>query len=188
MTEKDLDIAIEKCERIMEFYTRTLKNPESDNGWLFDKVYDLLKFLRQLQFATDTNVGGTNDTISRQAILDAVDGVDWYHQNKDGEMVHGANSDEHQAWYKAEDIYKAVESAPSAQPGWIQCSTEMPSTGKNVLVTLVDGAVTDGNRWKPQEGKWFLFSDGVNGLDEDVLAWMPLPAPYCPEGDDKHEE
>ena len=76
---------------------------------------------------------------------------------------------------------------PSAQPGWIPCSTEMPPTGKNVLVTLVDGAVTDGNRWKPQEGKWFLFSDGVNGLDEDVLAWMPLPAPYIPEGDDKHE-
>ena len=74
-----------------------------------------------------------------------------------------------------------------AQPGWIPCSTEMPPTGKNVLVTLVDGAVTDGNRWKPQEGKWFLFSDGVNGLDEDVLAWMPLPAPYRPEGDDKHE-
>lgn len=29
MNEKDLDTAIEKCERIMEFDTRTLKNPES---------------------------------------------------------------------------------------------------------------------------------------------------------------
>jgi len=48
MTEKDLDIAIEKCEHIMEFDTRTLKNPESDNGWIFDKVYDLLQFLREL--------------------------------------------------------------------------------------------------------------------------------------------
>ena len=153
----------------------------------------------------------TDDLISRQAILDAVDGVTWYHQNENGEMVHGANSAEHQAWYKAEDIYAAIEALPSAQPGedirtmcgecdawnqyknypqpgWIPCSTEMPPTGKNVLVTLVDGAVTDGERWKPQEGKWFLFSDGVNGLDEDVLAWMPLPAPYIPEGDDKHEE
>ena len=81
-----------------------------------------------------------------------------------------------------------LDEVPPEQPGWIPCSTEMPPTGKNVLVTLVDGAVTDGNRWKPQEGKWFLFSDGVNGLDEDVLAWMPLPAPYRPEGDDKHEE
>ena len=57
-----------------------------------------------------------DDTISRTAVLDAVDSVDWYHQNKNGEMVHGANSDEHQAWYKADDIYKAIESVPSAHP------------------------------------------------------------------------
>lgn len=167
MTEKDLDIAIEKCERIMEFDTRTMQNPVSENGWIFEKVYELLQYLRQFQFATDTNVGSTDcisraavwdalngieisrnaswyefyqkaiivvgelpsaqpdhigevtemvgDAISRQALLDTVDGVSWYHQNKNGEMVHGA-SDKHQAWYKAEDIYKAIESVPSAQP------------------------------------------------------------------------
>lgn len=64
MTEKDLDIAIEKCERIMEMDTRTLKNPESENGWLFDKVYELLQFLRQFQFE-----GGEDDTISRAAAI-----------------------------------------------------------------------------------------------------------------------
>ena len=64
MTEKDLDIAIEKCERIMEFDTRTLKDRESENGYIFDKVYELLKFLRGLKFDTDTN-----DTISRQAAI-----------------------------------------------------------------------------------------------------------------------
>lgn len=115
MTEKDLDIAIEKCKRIMEFDTRTLKNPESENGYIFEKVYDLLQFLQQFQFDTDTNVGGTNDTISRQAVLDAVDGVTWYHQNKNGEMVHGAN-DKKQAWYKADDIYHVLDTLPSAQP------------------------------------------------------------------------
>ena len=125
MTEKDLDTAIEKCERIMEFDTRTMQNPVSENGHIFEKVYELLKFLRQLQFATDTNVGGTNDTISRQTVLDAVDGVTWYHQNKHGEMVSGANDDEHQAWYKAEDIYKAIESVQSAQPDNIGEVTEM---------------------------------------------------------------
>ena len=85
---------------------------------------------------------------------------------------------------------KQLPSVTPNQPGWTPCSTEMPPTGKNVLVTLVDGAVTDGQRWKPQEGKWFLFSDGVNGLDEDVLAWMPLPAPYCPEGEnsERHDQ
>lgn len=56
-----------------------------------------------------------DDTISRQALLDAVDGVPWYHQNKNGEMVHGA-SDKEQAWYKAENIYKAIENVPPTQP------------------------------------------------------------------------
>ncbi len=61
MTEKDLDIAIEKCERIMEMDTRTMQNPVSENGYIFDKVYDLLKFLRQLQFdACDKSEDGNH--------------------------------------------------------------------------------------------------------------------------------
>lgn len=65
MSEKDLDIAIEKCERIMEFDTRTLENPESENAWLFGRVYDLLKFLRRIQLETSER----GDTIRSQADL-----------------------------------------------------------------------------------------------------------------------
>jgi len=132
MTEKDLDIAIEKCECIMEMDTRTMQNPVSENGWIFEKVYELLQYLRQFQFATDKNVGGTSDTISRRAVIDAVDGVDWYHQNQHGEMVSGANSDEHQAWYKAEDIYKAIEGVPPAQP-------DIPNI--NVIIDTIKNAI-----------------------------------------------
>jgi len=57
-----------------------------------------------------------DDTISRAAVVDTIEGVDWYHINRNGEMVHGANDNDHQAWYKAEDIYKAIERVPSAQP------------------------------------------------------------------------
>ena len=56
-----------------------------------------------------------DDLISRAAVVDAIEGVDWYHINKNGEMVHGANDAEHQAWYKADDIYAAIEQLPSAQ-------------------------------------------------------------------------
>ena len=56
-----------------------------------------------------------DDLISRAAVVDAIEGVDWYHINKNGEMVHGANDAEHQAWYKADDIYAAIERVPSAQ-------------------------------------------------------------------------
>lgn len=62
MSEKDLDIAIEKCKRIMEFDTRTLKNPESENGYIFEKVYDLLQFLSQFQFETNTKVNGMDSS------------------------------------------------------------------------------------------------------------------------------
>ena len=56
-----------------------------------------------------------DDLISRQAAIDAVENTDWYHQNANNDMVLGA-TDEHQAWFKAEDVYSALESVPSAQP------------------------------------------------------------------------
>lgn len=121
----------------------------------------------------------TDDLISRQAILDAVDGVTWYHQNKNGEMVHGANSDEHQAWYKAEDIYKAIESVPPAQPVVIsksenttECEDAVPRTSveyicrKNTVSTnpyehkyhdkfiqfMDDPEISDFGRWQHSNG------------------------------------
>lgn len=57
-----------------------------------------------------------DDFISREDTIEKMEEVDWYHQNKNGEMVHGANTSEHQAWYKAEDVYKVLEDMPSAQP------------------------------------------------------------------------
>ena len=56
-----------------------------------------------------------SDLISRQAVIDAIEEVDWYHQNKNKDMVSGANSSEHQAWYKADDIYKSLEALPPTE-------------------------------------------------------------------------
>ena len=61
------------------------------------------------------------DLIRRSEVIEAIDNIEWYHQNASNEMVSGANPDEHQAWYKAEDVYKALESVPSAQPEIIRC-------------------------------------------------------------------
>lgn len=60
------------------------------------------------------------DLIDRHNMIDAIETIDWYHQNKNGEMVHGANSKEDQAWYKAEDVYEAVEAVPSADSPMIK--------------------------------------------------------------------
>lgn len=147
MTEKDLDIAIEKCERIMEFDTRTLESPESNNGWIFEKVYDLLQFLRQSQFATDINVG---DTISRQAAIDAV------RKAKDKSEAH-----------------RMLIQMPSAQPGWIPCKTALPEHDGEYLVTkksfgwnCKEYIETDIARYEKK--------DGWHKADQ-ILAWQPLP-------------
>ncbi len=90
MSEKDLDTAIEMCERIMEFDTRTMQNPVSENGWIFEKVYELLKYLRQLQFATDSNVA-TTDTVSRAAALKELEDLNiasFYEENEHSKEVY----------------------------------------------------------------------------------------------------
>ena len=65
--------------------------------------------------------------IRRSDAIEAIEVVDWYHQNRNNDMVSGANSDEHQAWYKADDVYKALEAVPSAdrpQGEWIPSDTD----------------------------------------------------------------
>ena len=64
-----------------------------------------------------------DDLIKRSDAIEAIEVVDWYHQNRNKDMVSGANSNDHQAWYKADDVYKALEAIPSAdrpQGEWIR--------------------------------------------------------------------
>lgn len=55
------------------------------------------------------------DTISRQDTIEAMEGVDWYHIDSNGRLVHGANSKKDEPLYKVEDVYKVLEQMPSAQ-------------------------------------------------------------------------
>lgn len=55
----------------------------------------------------------TNTDLIRR-IEEAIDNVDWYRQDDNKDMVIGA-ANEHEAWYRAEDIYRALESLLSAQ-------------------------------------------------------------------------
>ena len=162
MTEKDLDIAIEKCERIMEFDTRTLKNPESENGYIFEKVYDLLKFLRQFQFET----GGMDDTISRQAAIDAFAPYAEYESNRTNKE-----------WVRR--INMVLSALPPAQPGWIPCSERCPERYDNYLITTEDGMVVFGV-YDLREKQWCRYDSikswWIYGIK--VLAWQPLPKPW----------
>ena len=90
-----------------------------------DHVADPGKMVGDLISRADKELFGNseqlNDTISRAAVVDEIEGVDWYHINKNGEMVHGANDAEHQAWYKADDIYAAIGRVPSTRQEIVAC-------------------------------------------------------------------
>ena len=49
------------------------------------------------------------DLINRKKLIDAIDSLTWYHVNDKGKLVEGANSNM-VALYKAEDIYRIIES------------------------------------------------------------------------------
>ena len=150
------------------------------------------------------------DLIRRSDAKDAIECVTWYHQNRNKDMVSGANSAEHQAWYKAEDVYEALEAVPSADrpQGWIPCSERLPEDIRPVLVTWKN---TDPASYYQyivgkhfigtahyHKGKWYWYSSVTEDLlaeygkceteefDEalEAVAWMPLPKPWKGEDDD----
>ena len=50
--------------------------------------------------------------IDANAFLESIEGIDWYTIRVDGSATQGAPSEE-VAWYKATDIYAAIENAPT---------------------------------------------------------------------------
>lgn len=53
-----------------------------------------------------------NDAISRSAVLDTIAGVDWYHVNQKGNLVHGSCSD-YESWVKYDEVISSIENAPA---------------------------------------------------------------------------
>ena len=129
----------------------------------------------------------SEDLIKRSDAIDAIECVTWYHQNRNKDMVSGANSDEHQAWYKSQDIYEALENIQSADrpQDWIPCSERLPEETGRYLCTV--GAPYRNPRemyYAPQEwadksdhATWRSI-DGSYVFDWFVEAWQPLPEPW----------
>jgi len=127
-----------------------------------------------------------NDLIDRQQAIDAIESIDWYHQNRNKDMVSGANSLEHQAWYKAEDVYQALELLPSAQPEpqWIPCSERLPEEERKEYWICTDTGYQCECRWTNVNHFWTDLTTSWHWHIMDVpqyakvVAWMPLPEPY----------
>lgn len=152
-----------------------------------------------------------DELISRQAAIDAIESTDWYHQNRNGEIVHGANSREEQAWYKADEVHAVIENLPSAQPElrWIPVKirpmTEeerqewIESLDYDIDIEYEDAVIfdcpmpADGQEILVSYRKWINMDKceiiggyyALEGMGNwgDVTAWMPLPEPYVKEGE-----
>lgn len=84
------------------------------------------------------------DLISRKAAVEAIEETDWYHINKDGVLVRGANSAEDLPLFIAEDVFEALRFVTPAKQQWIPVTERLPESGKHVLVACEcrsDGSV-----------------------------------------------
>lgn len=137
-----------------------------------------------------------DDLISRAAVVDEIEGVDWYHINRNGEMVHGANDAEHQAWYKADDIYAAIERVPSAVPvakdtnvpvkDCISRQAALDALGEEPLVWHEDdaGEIAERNQWRrdvaaikalPSAQQWISCKERLPKDYESVNVTVRIP-------------
>ena len=151
--------------------------------------------IKALPSATDTNVGG--NLIDRQAAIDALwEALYEYEDKTEKQFQESEDLDvgdwiEHRIFVQnMNDIDRqTILNLPSAQPGWIPCDRELPKpneedgNGFYKAYLVQDGRWMDVARWN---GKYWI-AWGYSTVLLNVVAWMPLPAPYIPEGDDKHE-
>ena len=70
-----------------------------------------------------------------------------------------------------------------AQPGWIPCSERLPEPRVDVWVNSDIGQIQ--GYYEEHISAWYAsFGQGRDYLELIVNAWMPLPAPYIPEGEE----
>ena len=117
-----------------------------------------------------------DDLISRQqAIATAVSAaIDWHRLANPQYSI-------------AYSIGEAMNSLPSAQPGWIPCSTELPKDEEEVIVSIHDDSgdyACDYTSfgWYAAAGEFWVVD---NEASMRVVAWMPLPTPYREGGQDE---
>ena len=63
------------------------------------------------------------------------------------------------------------------QTAWIPCSERLPENIKTVLVTL-KGMKQPTIGWYGNINGWRLSEKDFCGIENEVIAWMPLPEPY----------
>ena len=130
---------------------------------------------------------GSDDTISRQAAIDALARMMPRSYTPDGS--HPADEEIFRAQEVFADCIEALEILPSAQPEqrWIPVTERLPENDNEVLITVWDAeddyvevykGFYQGHEW------WTQWCHGCSKIKDEpcgeniVIAWMPLPEPY----------
>ena len=90
--------------------------------------------------------------------------------------------------YFGTDPGEVITVNDTAHPNWISLEDRFPDNNMDVLLQFASnmgvGFYEDGD-WAINTGDGIYSAIGYE--EEKPIAWMPLPAQYIPEGDDKHE-
>ena len=130
----------------------------------------------------------SEDVISRQAAIDAMETWDKFGCDPDGKLVRYDDDKHYIPYVHYEDMVHAIKHLPSAQPKqrWIPWdSGKFPEESGTYTVTAYDGATRRVTYAKYQKRlkRWEL--TGARAYWR-VLAWMPLPEPYKTESHMRH--
>ena len=98
----------------------------------------------------------------------------------------------HGTTYTSEELQRIIKGLPPMNPQaktgqWIPVSERMPEEDGQYLITVKYKHVNDSyedvyaehGEW--YDGRWDMFCFGHCGEVEEIIAWMPLPAPYEPQ-------
>lgn len=96
-----LQAQVKKCEKVEHFADKTIATLQAEIKRLKAEV----KFSDYLEYETTNQIKAE----AHKEFAEMIDKTTWYHINKNGELVQGANSITDIPLYKAEDIYNLLK-------------------------------------------------------------------------------
>lgn len=147
-------------EEAIEILEDCKRFSETGDGGKYPRYYALEMAIKALE------QDPCEDCISKQALQE------WIKDKSFGDIV-----------VASEHNFDCLPPVKPQEPKWIPCSERLPEEGKDVLACFYTG---EGNyKMMVSRRSDYNYWSGV-GRTADMVAWMPLPAPYKPqESEDK---